>query len=161
MIRNIISLCCLFFIFSCSGFEFVLTENSERNSLRGKTFLVVSGEGADLFAQELLLFFEDNKEGDFILKTSFNEKKENRLVRKNQVAEKIDYEIKTTYNLFDKEQDCRIFFREITSKFSFVPKSFGYNFGTDRSLEKLYKNSIRSNIQSFIDAVPDNKNCIK
>ena len=57
---------------------------------------------------------------------------------------------------------CKIYEKNIITSFSFVPKSFGYNFGTDKSFEKLYKGSIRKNIFEFIRNAPKNpkKDCL-
>ena len=78
-------------------------------------------------------------------------------MKKNQVAEKIDYELSVVYNIYHKDISCNVFNKTVLTKFSFTPKSSGYNFGTDRSLEKLYKTSIKNNIKAFVDAVPNNK----
>ena len=107
-----------------------------------------------------MAFFGNNKDGDYILNASLSESKENRLVKKNQVAEKIDYELNIDYELFYKNRNCKIHNKNVVSKFSFVPKSFGYNFGADRSLEKLYKISLRKNIKNFYASAPTNNNCI-
>jgi len=160
MIKKLFFSLFLFFLLSCSSFEFVLNDGSERNSLKNKTSIVINGTKSENFYRELSSFFGNNKDGEFILIAGFSEKKENRVVKKNQVAEKIDYEIKIDYEVYYKNKKCKIYNKEIVSKFSFVPKSFGYNFGTDRSLEKLYKNSIRKNIKNFIDVFPKNTSCI-
>ena len=77
------------------------------------------------------------------------------------MAEKIDYELIINYHLFYKNRDCKILNSEIITKFSNSPKSFGYNFGADRSLEKQYRSGIRKNIQKFIRSVPASTKCIK
>ncbi len=160
MIKKFIPYFFMLFVFSCSGIEFVLKENSLPNQFKDKTIIVFNGDKEERFTKEIYAFFGDNTDGDFILITSFSEKKENRLVKQNQVAEKIDYEIAVLYEIFYKNQDCKLFNKKIVSKFSFVPKSFGYNFGTDRSLDKLYSRSIRRNIQNFIDLAPEGVVCL-
>ena len=83
------------------------------------------------------------------------------LVKKNQVAEKINYTLEVKYELFYKTSDCKIFNEKITSKFSFTPKSSGYNFGADISFENLYTESIIKNIESFIGFGPFKKSCLE
>ena len=78
-------------------------------------------------------------------------------MKKNQVAEKIDYELSVVYNIYHKDISCNVFNKTVLTKFSFTPKSSGYNFGTDRSLERLYKTSIKTNIETFINSFPNNK----
>lgn len=147
MVKNLIFII-FFFILSCSNIEFVVKDN---NKLKNKTYIIAEGDESAGFTRELYYFFGNNKNYDFILKTVFSEQKENRIVKQNQVAEKIDYTFNVEYKLFYKKENCMIFEKEIISKFSFTPKSFGYNFGTDRSFEKLYANTARQNILKFIE----------
>ena len=79
----------------------------------------------------------------------------------NLVAEKIEYTLEVNYDLFYKTIECKIYNKTIISKFSFTPKSAGYNFGSDRSFDKLYNSSVNQNINSFIDALQINKSCLK
>ena len=159
MIKRILFLFFLIFLFSCSEIELVIKESDSTNKLKNKTSVFVEGKKNQILSQELYLLLGNDKKGDFVLVSNFSEKKENRLVKKNQVAEKVDYELTINYDLFYKNRYCKIYNKKIISKFSFVPKSFGYNFATDRSLEKLYKTNIRENIRDFISSIPDGTNC--
>ena len=102
------------------------------------------------FVKGLYSSFGNNEKYEYILKTTFIEKKENRIVKNNQVAEKIKYTLEVNYNLFYKTSECNIFNKTVISKFSFTPKSAGYNFGSDRSFDKLYSNSVDKNINNFM-----------
>ena len=137
-----------------------MKENNQINQLRDKTVLLVPGGTEERFSRELYSFFGNTKGSEYVLKTTFLEKKENRIVKTNQVAEKIDYTLEASYDLFYKTVECKIFSKKIISTFSFTPKSAGYNFGADRSFEKLYTNSVKKNIQRFIDLTPDDKTCL-
>ena len=159
MIKKITVLTFFVFLFSCGGVDFVL-QDSEDNKFKNNTLIVFSGDNEEGFLEELYSFYGNNNNGEFILKTSLVVKKENRLVKQNQVAEKIDYELTAGYEIFSKKQNCDFYRRVVVSKFSFVPKSFGYNFGTDKSLEKLYKRSLRANIQSFSNSTPSAIVCL-
>ncbi len=145
---------------SCTNVEFVLNSNNSKNVLKDNTSIIFKGNSEPMFSQEISSYL-NNAKGDYILITAFTEEKENRLVKQNQVAEKIDYKIIVDYELFYKNRNCKILGKKIISEFSFVPKSFGYNFGTDRSFEKLYKNSIKKNINNFVDSVPSTNKCIE
>ena len=151
----------LFFIFSCSNIEFVLKDSSQTNPLKDKTVLLMDKNLEKRFVQGLYSSFGNNEKSDYILKTTFIEKKENRIVKNNQVAEKIEYTLEVNYDLFYKTSECKIYNKTIISKFSFTPKSAGYNFGSDRSFDKLYKSSVDQNINNFIDALRINKSCLK
>lgn len=159
MIRFIIIFSLISLLFSCGNIEFVLDENNEPNKIKNRTIVFFEGIKNDKFNQEIFSFLGKSKSNEFLLITTYDEKKVNKLVKKNQVAEKINYELIINYELYYQTQKCKIHNKRIISRFSFVPKSFGYNFGTDRSLERLYKNSIRENIQIFIGSLPSGKAC--
>ena len=161
MIKKYLTCCFFLFILSCANIEFVLKESSQTNPLKDKTVLLIDKNLEKRFVKGLYSNFGNNEKYEYILKTTFIEKKENRIVKNNQVAEKIEYTLEVDYALFYKTGECEIFKKTIVSKFSFTPKSAGYNFGSDRSFDKLYSNSIDQNINNFIDALQINKNCLE
>ena len=149
------------FLVSCGGFNLVLKEGTSSIKLKGNTNVIFDKNQNERLVGELFSFLGNNEKGDYILVVNYTEEKENILVKKNQVAEKIDYEIIIDYDLFYKDRVCKIYNKKIISQFSFVPKSFGYNFGSDRSLEALYRTTINKNIRSFANSAPSQTNCIK
>jgi len=151
----------LFFIFSCSNIEFVLKDSDLKNPLINKTTLLVDKNVEERFLRGLYSNFGNNEKYEYILKTTFLEKKENRIVKNNQVAKKIEYTLEVNYDLFYKTSECKIYNKTIISKFSFTPKSAGYNFGSDRSFDKLYNSSVDKNINNFIDSLQINKGCLE
>ena len=88
MIKKYIACSLLFFVFSCSNIEFVLKDNSQTNPLKDKTILLMDKNSEERFVRGLYSYFGNKKEYDYILKTKFFEKKENRIIKSNQVAEK-------------------------------------------------------------------------
>ena len=161
MINRFIACSLLFFIYSCNNIEFVLKENTQTNPLKGNTVLLIDKNSDGRFLRGLYSYFGNNENYKYILKTKFLEKKENRIVKNNQVAEKIEYILEVDYDLYYKKEECKIFNKTIISKFYFTPKSAGYNFGSDRSFEKLYEDSVDQNINSFIDALQINNSCLE
>jgi hypothetical protein len=161
MIKKYIACGFLFFIFSCSNIEFVLKNSSQTNPLKEKTMLLMDKNSEERFVSALYSYFGNNGNYEYILKTTFLERKENRIVKNNQVAEKIVYTLEVDYDLFYKTRECRVFNKKIITNFSFTPKSAGYNFGSDRSFDKLYSNAVDRNISSFINALQVNKSCLK
>ena len=127
----------------------------------GKTLLLMDKSLEERFVKGLYYNFGNNEKYEYILKTTFIEKKENRIVKNNQVAEKIEYTLEVNYDLFYKTSECKIYNKTIISKFSFTPKSAGYNFGSDKSFDRLYSSSVNQNINNFIDALQINKSCLK
>jgi len=161
MIKKYITCGFLFFIFSCSNIEFVVKNSSQNNPLQEKTLLLTDKNSEDKFVRALYSYFGNTEKHEYILKTKFSERKENRIIKNNQVAEKIEYTLEVVYDLFYKTSECKIFNKTIISKFSFTPKSAGYNFGSDRSFDRLYSGSIDQNINNFIDVLQINKICLK
>jgi len=159
MIKKKFKLLLFFLLLSCSNIELVLEDDIFPKQLKDQVRIVFSENDEEIFIRELYSIFGNNNNGNFILKTSFSEKKENRIVKSNQVAEKIDYELSANYELFYKNRECKIFDKKIVSKFSLFPKSFGYNFGADRSYEKLYADTIKKNVQNFVDLIPNSTAC--
>jgi hypothetical protein len=161
MIIKYIACTLLFFVLSCSNIEFVLKDSSPINSLKNKTALLINKNSEERFVRGLYSYFGNSEKYEYILKTTFLEKKENRIVKNNQVAEKIEYTLEVNYDLFYKTRECKIYNKTIISKFSFTPKSAGYNFGSDRSFDKLYSSSVDNNINNFINSLQINKNCLE
>jgi hypothetical protein len=161
VIKKYFALSFLFVVFSCNNIEFVFKDDNHKNPIKEKTALLIDKNTEERFVRALYSYFGNNEEHEYILQTKFLEKKENRIVKNNQVAEKIDYTLEIDYSLFYKTGECKIFNKKIISRFSFTPKSSGYNFGSDRSFDKLYINSIDQNINNFIGALEINKNCLE
>ena len=161
MIKKYIVCSLFFFIFSCSNIEFVLKDRNLTNPLKDKTILLIDKNSEERFVRSLYSYFGNNEKYEYILKTVFLEKKENRIVKNNQVAEKIEYTLEVDYDLYYKTSECKVYNKTIISKFSFTPKSAGYNFGSDRSFDKLYSGSVNHNIDNFIDALQISKSCLE
>jgi len=162
MINKYIACGLLFFVFSCSNIEFVLEDYYQvNNPLKDKTTLLFDKNSDERFVRALYSYFGNIEKNEYILKTKFLEKKENRIVKNNQVAQKIEYILEVEYELFYKTAECKIFNKNIITKFSFTPKSAGYNFGSDRSLDKLYDGSVDQNINNFIEALMINESCLE
>ena len=98
MIIKYITCTLLFFVFSCSNIEFVIKDSSITNPLKNKTLLLIDKNSDQRFVKGLYSYFGNNEKYEYILKTVFLEKKENRIVKNNQVAEKIEY---TLYWIID------------------------------------------------------------
>jgi len=145
------------FLFSCSQIEFTLTEQKISNPLKNKTSLSVVDSPSTTFNEQLVFFFGENIENKYHLTATVSQNKTNRFVKKNQVATKIDYEINIKYKLINNFENCLVTEADETSRFSFIPKSSGYNFGSDRSLDNLYKDVFKNNIESFLDKIKNKK----
>ena len=144
----------LLFLYSCSNIEFVYDGNYNYNiPLYNKTYVKFEGAENPSLYQYSSKYFGKDQEGAFELYIKINEEKTKRAVQTNQAVSKLDYKLTYSYELFSSANKCLIFKKTISSKFSIEPKSSGYNFGSDKSLERLYELAVKSNIQNFIDLV--------
>ena len=139
------------FIVSCSGVEFVYkNEKNPINPLYQKTKVITSGTNLIFMNSYLPMFFGKNNEHAYILKININEKKTKRSVETNQATSNLRHELRFYYTLTSIKNDCITYEKEIVSYFSIIPKSSGYNYGTDTSLEKKYELAIGNNLNQFV-----------
>ena len=151
-----------FIIISCSNIEFVYKEKGNLiNPLYEKTNVVTSGVDLVFIQSYVPTVFGDVKEKDFNLAINIEEKKIKRSVETNQATSNLRYELRFMYTLESINKNCIIYKKEILSFFSIVPKSSGYNYGTDASLEKKYELAIIENLNQFVSFLSgaDIKNC--
>ena len=144
------------FIISCGGIDFVYKEDKNIiNPLYEKTDVSTSGLDLNFMNSYLPMFFGNKKEDSFSLSIEIDENKIKRSVEKNQATSKLRYELKFIYTLVLNEKNCVAFKKELVSDFSIIPKSSGYNYGTDSSLEKKYQLAITENLNRFVSLIAD------
>ena len=147
---------------SCSNIEFVYKEKGNIiNPLYEKTNVVTSGVDLIFIQSYIPTVFGGVKEKDFNLLINIEEKKTKRSVETNQATSNLRYELRFTYTLESINKNCITYKKEILSFFSIIPKSSGYNYGTDASLEKKYELAIIENLNQFISFLSgvDINNC--
>jgi len=141
-------------ITACSNIEFVYKENKNLiNPLYEKTDLSTSGLDANFINSYLPMFFGENKDDIFKLLINIEESKIKRSVETNQTTSKLRYELRFIYTLILNKENCVVFNKELLSSFSIIPKSSGYNYGTDASIEKKYELAIIENLNRFISII--------
>ena len=141
---------------SCGDIDFVYKEDKNLiNPLYEKTEFITTGLDISFMSPYLLLVFGENKESRFNLSIDIEESKTKRSVETNQAVSKLRYELKFIYTLFLNEKNCTTFNKELISNFSIIPKSSGYNYGTDTSLEKKYELAVSENINRFVSIIED------
>tara|TARA_B100001057_G_scaffold392406_1_gene400954 strand:+ start:612 stop:1106 length:495 start_codon:yes stop_codon:yes gene_type:complete len=141
----------LYFVASCDSVEFVYKNDKNLiNPLYQKTKVITSGADLIFMNSYLPMFFGENNEQAYILKININEKKTKRAVETNQAASNLRYELRFYYTLTSIKKNCITYEKKIVSYFSIIPKSSGYNYGTDTSLEKKYELAIGNNLNQFV-----------
>ncbi|MDC3083351.1 hypothetical protein OA321_03505 [Pelagibacteraceae bacterium] len=144
------------FIISCGDIDFVYKEDKNLiNPLYEKTEVSTSGLDINFMNSYIPMFFGNKKEGLFSLSIEIEQNKIKRSVETNQATSKLRYELKFIYTLVINEKNCVIFNKELVSHFSIIPKSSGYNYGTDSSLEKKYQLAITENLNRFVSIITD------
>ena len=101
------------------------------------------------------MFFGEGDEHTYSLQIKIDEKKTKRSVETNQATSNLRYELRFYYTLTSIKKDCITYKKEIVSYFSIIPKSSGYNYGTDSSLEKKYELAIANNLNQFVSILSD------
>ena len=152
----------LFFIFlfcfvvSCSSVEFVYkNEKNIINPLYQKTKVITSGTDLSFMNSYLPMFFGEIDELTYNLKINVKETKTRRSVETNQATSNLRFELRFYYTLTSIKKDCITYEKNIISYFSIIPKSSGYNYGTDTSLEKKYELAISDNLNQFVSILSD------
>ena len=152
--RIFFNLVVLLFITSCSKLEFTYNDDTNLiNPLYEKTKVKNSGVDLSFIKSYVPMLFGKNKENKFTLIIDIEEKKVKRSVETNQAISNLRYELRFFYTLILNKKSCVTYNKEILSTFSILPKSAGYNYGTDASLERKYELAVTDNINRFIALV--------
>ena len=151
------------FLFSCSNIEFSYNDNELDNQLYNKTNIKITGDEIPFLNSIIISKLGTSKEGVLDLEIDIAEQKTKMTIKTNQVSTRIDYEISFNYILKSHSKKCIILTKQQYSRFSFIPKSEGYNFGSDKSLQDLYMKNIENNVDEFLDSLEkqvQKKTCI-
>ena len=144
------------FVVSCGGIEFVYKNDKNLiNPLYQKTKVSTSGVNLSFINSYLPMFFGKVDEHTYSLQINIDEKKTKRSVETNQATSNLRYELRFYYTLKSIKKECITYQKEIVSYFSIIPKSSGYNYGTDASLEKKYELVIEDNLNQFVTVLSD------
>ena len=144
------------FIISCGDIDFVYKEDKNLiNPLYEKTEVSASGFNMNFMNSYLPMFFGNNKDDHFNLSIKIEQNKTKSSVETNQAVSKLRYELIFVYTLELNEKNCVTFEKELISYFSIIPKSSGYNYGTDSSLGKKYELAITENLNRFVSIILD------
>ena len=148
---------------SCNNIEFVYKNDQNLlNPLYEKTNVINTGFDLPFMKSYIPMFFGVNKNQKFNLIINIEEQQTKRSVEINQVTSNLRYELRFFYLLRLDEKNCKIFEKENLSSFIITPKSSGYNYGTDASLDRKYELAVTENLNRFISFLSDDnvKNCI-
>ena len=140
----------LFSLISCTNINFLLDADAGSDFLKNKTSVYISGWDNPIIKEMFFFKFGNASDKKFLLSAKITETQTKRSVDVNQVAKKIDYKITVDYTLSDINKKCLNVLNRQTSKFSFTPKSSGYNFASDVLFDNLLKEAILENLDNFL-----------
>ena len=143
----------LCFLLACSNIEFSYNKDELNNQLYNKTNINITGDEIPFLNTIILSKFGISQNEFLDLEINISEKKTKMVIKTNQVSTRIDYEIVINYILSNQSKKCTILTKKQYSRFSFIPKSEGYNFGSDKFLDNLYIRNIENNIDQFLDSL--------
>ncbi len=162
MILRIGVLVLFFFVSSCNNISFVYKDNNTiKNPILNNTIVEVKGKDLPHLIKNVYEFVGFTNNPKYNLMIIVEEEKTKRSVEVNQAASKIDHVITLNYRLTNILLDCQVYEKIINTTFTFIPKSSGYNYGSDNSLETFYELSIKENLNEFVINVAKNSidNC--
>ena len=141
----------LFFIASCSAIEFTYTDKKNlTNPIYNKTVVSLSGKEIPFVQRYISTYIGNGSDEIYNLGININEEKIKRSIQSNQAVSKLDYNLEFFYSLRDLSKNCIVYEKSIFTNFAYVPKSDGYNFGSDESLDQMYKLASKENVEEFV-----------
>ena len=144
----------LFFITSCSSIEFTYTDKENlTNPIYNKTVVSLSGKEIPFVQRYISTYIGNGSDEIYNLGINIKEEKIKRSIQSNQAVSKLDYNLEFFYSLRDLSKNCIVYEKSIFTNFAYVPKSDGYNFGSDESLDQMYKLASKENIEEFVRSV--------
>tara|TARA_B100000941_G_C28386670_1_gene490386 strand:- start:82 stop:570 length:489 start_codon:yes stop_codon:yes gene_type:complete len=154
--RIILILIVLVILSSCAKIEFVYKDSKNlKNPLYNKTEVTISGKDLAFMKSYTPMFFGFKGDEEFKLFIQIKEKQTKSSVETNQTASDIKYELRFFYKLINVKYECVVYEKQILSSFSILPKSSGYNYGSDASLEKKYELSVTNNLNQFVNFISE------
>ena len=141
----------ILYMASCSGIEFVYKEQENlTNPIYNKTVVNLSGKEIPFTQRYISTYIGNGSDKIYSLGISIAEEKIKRSVQSNQAVSKMDYNLEFFYSLRNLNKNCVVYEKSLFSNFSYAPKSEGYNFGSDESLDQMYKLATKENIERFV-----------
>lgn len=153
----------LFLVSSCGQVDFIYNNSIDggTNPLKNKTIVQHSGLDIPILNKYISQYFGVSQQPKFKIYIASSEEKTKSSVETNQTISTLRYDLNFTYQLESISKNCLIFEREIQSNFSVTPKSAGFNFGSDKSLESKYELAVDENFKELISYIlnVDLNNC--
>ena len=156
-------LCLLFLVSSCGQVDFIYNNSidDEINPLKNKTIVKHTGLDMPILNKYITQYFGFSDQPKFKVYITSSEEKTKSSVETNQTISTLRYDLNFFYQLESISKNCLVFEKEIQSSFSITPKSAGFNFGSDKSLESKYELAVDENFNELVSYIlnVDLNNC--
>ncbi len=144
-------------IIGCQNIDFTYKDSDDLdNIIYNKTVVQFYGEEINSVYKFKSRYFGYANDREYGLDIKIEEIKTKRSVQSNQAIKKLDYELIFYYSLKKNSLLCVVHEKIIKSNFSYEPKSSGYNFGSDQSLQRLYDLAVMDNFEEFLNSQSEN-----
>ncbi len=138
-------------VVSCSEIQMVYQDDKSLiNPLYNKSKIKIYGLDLPYLKKYTPVYFGNSENESFNISIEIKENKIKRSVEKNQSVSNIRYELRFIYTVRLITEECDVYNNVIKSSFTILPKSSGYDYGTDSSLDKKYELAITDNFNRFI-----------
>lgn len=146
----------LFLVSSCSKIDFVYKNSGEApNPIYNKTAFLLTGVEIPSSYEYFSRYLGKADIPEYIVEINIEEEQTKRSVQTNQAISNLDYELFFNYKLTNISDSCVLYNTSFSSRFTYMPKSSGYNFGSDQSLQKLYGLAIQNSLERFINFISE------
>ena len=146
-----------FFLSGCANLEFAYKTNKSLLKISGLTYLYVEGsESGDIYSY-IVSRLGGSNESNYVYKLLISSNKTilAEVIETDATASKFSVEYTILYNLFNTQEGCKIFTKEISNKDFYDSVSAGYSFGSDFAKDEISKKLIYKNIDQFLYEVAE------
>jgi len=143
----------VFFIFGCSGFEFVYEKSLILKELESNSVLSVGGDDIPIIKSYFRQKIGYSNDGGYLIKITSTKEETLQVIDIDATASKIDINHNIEYILISNTNDCQIVSKSFSTTSTYDSKSAGFNFGSDISKNDISKQNIEKNIQKFLNLI--------
>ena len=139
----------VFFLSSCSNFDFVYKNNEINNELSISEILI-TGSSDDVIRKILSnKFLLNEKSEGYRLSVNSKAKTKSVVIENDQTASTVEIKYILDYSLFDYKKDCIVIKESISSLSTYNSRAESYDFGSDLSKEQVTEQVIQDNVNKF------------
>ena len=150
------SISLFFFLWACSGYEFVYSDKPIIKEIKNNASVIVGGSDSTATTQLLKNKLGKVNSKQFLITASVVKKITPITIEKDGSVTK--HEIKHVINyIFENiESKCEVFSKEISTTTTYNSSASGFSFASDVGKDETNKQNIKKNIENFLDYIVSN-----